>query len=68
MKKRLDHRPARTDLTSRECSKIIGALLGGLCQMSSVDTVRDAVDWWSETPEAWEVFSLLDQINQQEKP
>jgi len=56
----LDERPARNDLTDRECAKIIGALLGGLCQMvESVETVRRAVKWWAEHPEAFEPMEEL---------
>jgi hypothetical protein len=49
----LDPRPVRTDLTDRECSRIIGGLLGSLCGCSDVETVRSAVKWWAETDQAW---------------
>ena len=49
----MDPRPARTDLTDRECIRLIGGLIGGLTQMADVDTVRAAVRWWAETDEAW---------------
>lgn len=55
-KDKLDARPARMDLTSRECSKLIGALLGGLAQMADVDQLRIAVRWWAETDEAWQLL------------
>lgn len=48
--------PARQDLTDRECSKIIGGLLGSLCSMASVETVRDAVKWWAEREDVWTAF------------
>lgn len=47
-------RPARTDLTDRECTKIIGALLGGLIQMTTENELRAAVRFWAETDKAWE--------------
>lgn len=53
MAPRLSPAVARTDLTDRECSKIIGGLLGSLCTVADVDAVRRAVQWWAETPEAW---------------
>jgi hypothetical protein len=45
------------NLSSRECAKLIGALLGGLVQQcDNVETVRDAIRWWAETTSAWEVL------------
>ena len=50
----LDPRPARTDLTDRECSRIIGGLLGSLVgNAPDVETVRRAVRWWAETDQVW---------------
>ena len=60
-KKPLDTRPARTDLTDRECSKIIGGVIGTLCQMAPAENVRAAVAWWAETDDAW---SALDQLTE----
>jgi len=54
MKDGLSPRPARTDLTDRELTKIIGGLLGGLVQMTDVQTLRDVVSWWADSDEAWE--------------
>jgi hypothetical protein len=51
----LDSRPAR-DLTDRECSKILGALIGGLMTMTTGKTVRDAIRWWADNDKAWEVM------------
>lgn len=51
--KKLDSRPARTDLTDRECSKLLGAMIGGLCNMADIETVRAAVRWIAETDEFW---------------
>ena len=51
----LDPRPAR-ELTDRECSKILGALIGGLTGMAPVKTVRDAIRWWAENDAAWKLM------------
>jgi hypothetical protein len=47
MSVKLDTRPARTDLTSRECSKIIGSIIGGLILMAPRSALREAVTWWA---------------------
>lgn len=39
----LDPRPARTDLTDRECTKIIGGLLAPLVQRAGSECIRPAV-------------------------
>lgn len=67
MPKRLDSRPARTDLTDRECAKILGGLIGSLCLMTNVETVRSAVEHWAEESEAWIAIDLLTQA-QRRKP
>ena len=51
----LDTKPARTDLTDRECAKLLGAVIAGLCQMAPSEAVRAAVRWWAETDAAWEM-------------
>lgn len=61
-KKPLDTRPARTDLTDRECSKIIGGVIGTLMQMAPAERVRAAVTWWAETDEAWLVLEDMSKI------
>ena len=53
MTRKLSPEPTRTDLTDRECSKLLGSLLGGLCLMSDKQQVRNAVRWWAECDEAW---------------
>jgi hypothetical protein len=53
-KRKLDTRPVRTDLTDRECSRIIGGLLGCLSTMTDIETLRNAVRWWAETDIAWQ--------------
>ena len=56
---KLDRRPARTDLTDRECSKLLGSLIGGLCLMADKETVRAAVLWWGENDDAWRAMDLM---------
>jgi hypothetical protein len=51
---KLDERPARTDLTSREIAKLLGGFFGALLQMTDVDEIATAVQWWHQTPEAWD--------------
>lgn len=53
---RLDPRPVRLDLTSRECARILGGVIGCLATMASEAAVRDAVRWWAGADEAWESF------------
>lgn len=43
----------RTDLTDRECARIIGGIIGSLCGMTNTDTVRNAIKWWALTDSAW---------------
>ncbi len=59
----LDPRPARI-LTSRECAKIIGSVLGGLVQMSDRETVRSALKWWLENPGALDALKAFEQKRQ----
>lgn len=55
---KLDDRPARTDLTDRECAKLIGGLVGNLLQMSDQQSVRRALQWWVDLPgKHWDDFS-----------
>lgn len=51
----LDTREARTDLTSRECAKLLCAFIGGLVQMSDLQAVRDAVTWIATKDEYWQM-------------
>lgn len=54
----LTSKPARTDLTDRECTKIIGGVLGGLVEMAEIETIRAAVRWWAESDQAWEMLRV----------
>jgi hypothetical protein len=58
MKNPLSPIEARADLTDRELTKIIGGLLGGLAQMSNPQDPRNAVRWWAETDEAWDLICV----------
>ncbi len=59
-KTRLDERPARKVLTSREAAKLLGANLGGLLELADRETVRTALKWWSEQgDEAWDYLENL---------
>lgn len=55
---KLDPRPARL-LTSRECAKLLGGMVGGLVGTATIEDVRTAVRWWAETDAAWEGFSII---------
>ena len=55
----LDSMPSRTDLTSRECAKIIGGLLGSLTGVAAIDDVKCAIDWWSQNESAWNSFRRM---------
>jgi len=52
----LDTRPARTDLTSRECAKLIGGTVGVLVMMAPIKAIRDAVIWIAQHDEYWEML------------
>ncbi|HYX22395.1 MAG TPA: hypothetical protein VFA98_16245 [Thermoanaerobaculia bacterium] len=54
-RKPLSKEPARK-LNDREVAKILGGLLGGLCDMASVEDVKNAVEWWASEDDAWEMF------------
>lgn len=56
MPKPLHLEPARTDLTDRECAKLLGGIIGSLCQMTTPETVRAAVQYWAQTDAVWEAL------------
>lgn len=56
MKIHLSDEPVRTDLTDRECAKIIGGIIGSLTQVADAAAVRQAVRWWADTDEAWHLI------------
>jgi hypothetical protein len=45
---KLSSEPARTDLTDRECAKLIGSIVGGLLTMAKPEDVRAALEWWAK--------------------
>jgi hypothetical protein len=58
----LDTRPARKDLTDRECATLIGGLIGSLAQVAPIENIRRALQWWLEHEQPWreiEEFSRL---------
>jgi hypothetical protein len=56
---KLDPRPARNDLTSRECAKILSGLIGTLYDQTTPEALRDAVRWCAETDAMWQQFEDL---------
>jgi hypothetical protein len=56
---KLDPRPAREDLTDRECAKLLGGFLGGLIDQADIDAVKRAIDWWSQNESAWTTFRKM---------
>lgn len=63
----LSPRPARTNLTDRECSKILGALIGVLVQMADPNDVLSAVRWWADTPDAWTAIVALANMTREQQ-
>lgn len=57
---KLHPREARTDLTDRECAKLLGSLIAGLTQMTDTETVRRAVIHWAASDQSWDILSALD--------
>lgn len=57
--KTIDPKPARK-LTTRECCKIIGSLIGGLTGMADVEDVRSAMEWWAGNDKLWEMMKIVD--------
>lgn len=60
---KLDDRPARIDLTDRECAKLIGGIVGCLLQMSDQQTVRQALQWWIDLPDKyWDELASIGRV------
>lgn len=60
----LSEKPARVDLTDRECARIIGGLLGSLAGVAeSIDALRNAVRWWADTDQVWTTFEKIEEEN-----
>lgn len=62
--KRLTSLAARRDLTDRECAKILGGTIAGLCEMADIPTVQNAVKWWAEQSKAWDAIAKYKQIRE----
>jgi hypothetical protein len=59
---KLNPEPARKDLTVRECTKLIGSTIGGLCSMTDKATLAKAVAWWAENFDTSGVFELTERM------
>lgn len=46
-------------LTSRECERLIGSLVGGLTALADISDIRVAIKWWAENDDAWEMVGLI---------
>lgn len=53
---------ARTDLTSRECAKLLGAMIGGLLQMAPLEEIRCAVRWLDVEDAYWDLIRAQTKI------
>lgn len=53
----LSDKPARLDLTDRECAKFFSATAGVLVQMASVNDVRRGALWTANADEFWKILS-----------
>lgn len=64
--KRSPSRP-RTDLTTGECRKLIGALLGALVQMAEPNDVLSAVRWWADDADSWHAIVAIANVVKREQ-
>jgi hypothetical protein len=55
---KLNPEEARKDLTLRECTKILGGPIGGLCGMTDKETLAKAILWWAQNFEASELYQV----------
>lgn len=57
MKAKLKPPPVTIDSTWDDlCTTIIGGIIGALCQMTDVETVRRAIQFWASSDSAWLEF------------
>jgi hypothetical protein len=64
--KLLSEKPSRTDFTDRECSRIIGGVIGAIAgQAESLESLRNAVKFWAENDYLWEVLRENEKNNAQ---
>lgn len=52
----LGEEDTRTDLTSRECSRLLSSLVGGLTMLTTGEEVRKAVKWLASEDKFWELL------------
>jgi hypothetical protein len=53
----------RLDLTAVECCAVLGGLIGGLAQLTDLDTVREAIRWWARKDEAWTHLESIQELS-----
>jgi hypothetical protein len=56
----LEPEPCRRDFTVRECTSLLGAMIGGLQQFADVETIRRAVHWYTKSDAPWQMFRLME--------
>ena len=44
-------------LTELQCRQIIGGLLGALCSLADPDTIRQAIAWWHQSKDGWQILN-----------
>lgn len=54
---KLSDKPARMDLTDRECARFFSAIAGVLIQMAPVNDVRRGALWVANEDKFWEIIS-----------
>lgn len=52
--RKLDKRPVRTDLTSRECCRILAGSAGSLLAMADEEAVREAFRFIADRDDFWQ--------------
>lgn len=62
---KLNPEAARQDLTVRECVKLLGCTIGGLCGMADKEAVAAAIHWWNENFDATGVFEATREMERQ---
>lgn len=55
----LDDRPARNDLTSRECAKILAGTITALADQAAIDNVKLAIEWLARSESMWDALRKM---------
>ena len=55
---KLTEEPSR-NLTDRECTKMIGAFIGGLSSMTDAQSIIKALQWWAHRPDVIVVIKSM---------